>query len=185
MADSRATLKAFFETGDIPTQAQFASLIDSLLSLEDDSNLKNGLKIKSATNGKLQFVYNDTGYEITTDGSSFAESGFIFQPSFVELATNGETVGLFITGGLNENVRLRGNPTSVDPSFFAIGDEANLFITRGLAITEKSLKQIALIPSFDDDADAGTGGLTTGDFYQTTGLGSAPLNAAGIVMLKQ
>lgn len=32
----RATLKSYFETGDIPTQSQFVNLIDSLLSFLDD-----------------------------------------------------------------------------------------------------------------------------------------------------
>lgn len=41
------------------------------------------------------------------------------------------------------------------------------------------------LQAFDDDAAAGTGGLTTGELYQTTGSGAAPLNAAGIVMVKQ
>lgn len=35
MASNRATLKAFFETGDVPTQAQFAALIDGLMSVVD------------------------------------------------------------------------------------------------------------------------------------------------------
>jgi hypothetical protein len=39
------------------------------------------------------------------------------------------------------------------------------------------------LPAYDDDADAAS--LAAGDFYQTTGLGAAPLNAAGIVMVKQ
>ncbi len=44
-----------------------------------------------------------------------------------------------------------------------------------------------LVPkgSFDDNADALTGGLTAGDFYVTTGLGANPLNVAGIVMQVQ
>lgn len=33
---SRTILKAFFETGDVPTEAQFIDLIDSFLSLLDD-----------------------------------------------------------------------------------------------------------------------------------------------------
>ena len=41
------------------------------------------------------------------------------------------------------------------------------------------------IQSFADDADAGTGGLTAGQMYQTDGTGAAPLNVAGIVMIKQ
>jgi len=41
------------------------------------------------------------------------------------------------------------------------------------------------LPSYNDDAAAGVGGLATGQLYQTTGAGAAPLNAAGIVMVKQ
>jgi len=41
------------------------------------------------------------------------------------------------------------------------------------------------IPAYDDDAAAGTAGLLVGDVYQTTGNGAAPLDAAGIVMIKQ
>ena len=40
-------------------------------------------------------------------------------------------------------------------------------------------------PSYDDDAAAGVGGLLEGEFYQTTGSAAAPLNAAGILMIKQ
>jgi len=46
----------------------------------------------------------------------------------------------------------------------------------------ESLSGIGL-PAYDDDAAAS--GLNAGDLYQTTGSGSAPLNAAGIVMVKQ
>jgi len=41
------------------------------------------------------------------------------------------------------------------------------------------------LPSYDDDTSAGVAGLTTGDCYQTTGSGAAPLNVAGILMAKQ
>jgi hypothetical protein len=41
------------------------------------------------------------------------------------------------------------------------------------------------IPSYADDADAGANGLIQGDVYQTNGTGSAPLNIAGIRMIKQ
>lgn len=40
-------------------------------------------------------------------------------------------------------------------------------------------------PFFDDDIAAGIGGLTQGDIYQTTGAAAAPLNAVGILMIKQ
>jgi hypothetical protein len=41
------------------------------------------------------------------------------------------------------------------------------------------------IPAFDDDAAAGVAGLLAGAMFQTTGLGAAPLDAAGILMIKQ
>ena len=44
---------------------------------------------------------------------------------------------------------------------------------------------IGAIAAFNDDVAAGIGGLAAGQLYQTTGLGAAPLNAAGIVMIKQ
>ena len=44
---------------------------------------------------------------------------------------------------------------------------------------------ISNLSAYDDDTAAGVGGLTAGMVYMTTGLGSAPLNAAGILMIKQ
>ena len=41
------------------------------------------------------------------------------------------------------------------------------------------------LPAYNDDAAAGVGGLVAGKLFQTTGAGGAPLNAAGIVMIKQ
>ncbi|MDF1690720.1 MAG: hypothetical protein P1U35_14105 [Cycloclasticus sp.] len=41
------------------------------------------------------------------------------------------------------------------------------------------------LDSFADDAAAGSDGYEAGDLYQTTGTGAAPLNVAGIVMIKQ
>ena len=41
------------------------------------------------------------------------------------------------------------------------------------------------VPAFQDEANAALGGLSTGDLYQTTGTGVAPLNVAGILMVKQ
>lgn len=58
----------------------------------------------------------------------------------------------------------------------------------GTAITIDDVnEQITInnVKSFDDDTAAGVGGLTAGMVYMTTGSGSAPLNAAGILMIKQ
>ena len=41
------------------------------------------------------------------------------------------------------------------------------------------------LPSFADDAAAGLGGIASSRLYQTDGSGAAPLDVAGIVMIKQ
>ena len=42
------------------------------------------------------------------------------------------------------------------------------------------------LPAYKDDSDAGSNGLSTGEYYQTDGTSLAvPLNQAGIVMVKQ
>ena len=51
-------------------------------------------------------------------------------------------------------------------------------------LNAKSLK-LTITPSYADDTAAGVGGLTIGQVYQTSGAGAAPLNAAGILMIKQ
>ncbi|MBN88402.1 hypothetical protein CMO95_02280 [Candidatus Woesearchaeota archaeon] len=41
------------------------------------------------------------------------------------------------------------------------------------------------LPKYQDNAAALAGGLAVGQQYQTNGLGAAPLNVAGIVMIVQ
>ncbi|MBU0612307.1 hypothetical protein KKA39_02815, partial [Patescibacteria group bacterium] len=50
-------------------------------------------------------------------------------------------------------------------------------------LTINGMLNVSVLPAYDDDAGAGGGGLTTGDFYQTTGLGA--IATAGVVMVKQ
>lgn len=52
-------------------------------------------------------------------------------------------------------------------------------------ITQAGQVTIPSLPSYANDAAAGTGGLTQGDLYETDGTGAAPLNVAGILMVKQ
>lgn len=44
---------------------------------------------------------------------------------------------------------------------------------------------LGTIPAYQDNVAALAGGLVPGQLYQTDGLGVAPLNAAGIVMIVQ
>ena len=62
----------------------------------------------------------------------------------------------------------------------------NVSIEQILSVLPTSFASLAFsLPAYDDDAAAAAAGLTTGKLFQTTGLGSGPLNAAGIVMIKQ
>ncbi len=72
---NRATLKSYFNTGDVPTEAQFADLIDSLVSILDDlpleyvalvsqagvGNPPTATVIKNTTGATVSFTYNGVG----------------------------------------------------------------------------------------------------------------------------
>lgn len=78
------------------------------------------------------------------------------------------------------------NPTS---TFFLQRNSANvtsdsLIVTPKFGSTVMNIR-LNLVPAYDDDAAAGVAGLTTGDLYQTTGGGAAPLDVPGLLLLKQ
>ncbi len=52
--NTRAILKSWFETGDNPTQAQFASLIDSFFHLNEDTlTIAKVLNLETALNNRI------------------------------------------------------------------------------------------------------------------------------------
>ena len=77
--------------------------------------------------------------------------------------TAGQTQGTFVVGNGSSSVS-RSDLFKVEPA------------------TDNISMQLA---AYADDAAAGVGGLTAGQLYQTDGTGTAPLNVAGIVMIKQ
>lgn len=65
-AESRTTLKAYFQTGDTPTQAQFANLIDSFYSLVSDFQLLFGTIDQSGTSAPtVNVMFNSLGFTPT------------------------------------------------------------------------------------------------------------------------
>lgn len=160
MADSRTILKAFFETGDIPTEAQFASLIDSLLSLEDNSNLKNGLKIKSQTDGKFQLIIDDNESAITTDGDNFVKPFIIFKTTAIDFEAGGTKLAL----NFNAAASLR---SDFDQELQLMSGNG-----RGIIILKDSgsgLVRVKLdsLETFANNADAIAGGLELKEIYKT------------------
>lgn len=66
-AESRTTLKTFFETADVPTEAQFATLIDSFYSLISDFGILFGTLSQSGTSAPgLTILFNSLGFTPTT-----------------------------------------------------------------------------------------------------------------------
>ncbi len=99
-----------------------------------------------------------TPFSVETDGGAY---GFRFQ--LFDAGQHSATLG---AEGLGNNTFLR------------VDDDTE---TITLAASHIS----APLSAYADDADAGTNGVVTGELYQTDGTGSAPLNVAGIVMIKQ
>lgn len=125
MADNRATLKTFFETGDFPNQAQFAALIDGLMSVEDPDTIK-GIKtfdsniiiadakvIKALSGGgqiNLRSGNVDGQVDLTSDNGGFTEGFFFITPESAELgfSTTGSVVatalGVIISASIPDRI---------------------------------------------------------------------------------
>jgi hypothetical protein len=103
----------------------------------------------------------------TTDGSSTAYFQFDLSQSYISNTdgTTGSDIGLSTGGNISITAYDGVDTTTIE--------------------IQPSSLTLTGIQSFDDDTDAGSGGLTTGMLYQTTGLGTSPLDVAGILMIKQ
>ena len=75
--------------------------------------------------------------------------------------------GDYLTGSKIDNTGVQVNPTK------------NFTVESVVNVVLSSLSQ------YDDNAAAVAAGLGAGQQYQTSGLGAAPLNVAGIVMIVQ
>lgn len=72
------------------------------------------------------------------------------------------------------------NANNATPLIFGNFSSRNVGIG---TITPGSKLSVVGLPVYADDAAAGTGGLSAGDFYQTNGAGA--ITTAGVVMVKQ
>ena len=115
-----------------------------------------------------------------------------------------DTVGVNLTDNATFNTGLQLTPSVTDVVFENSNGKSevtleetgvilkaeDLIVTGGTSgSTEFIVKPVTIqmvnIPAYNDDTAAGVGGLVTGEMFQTTGSGAAPLNAAGILMIKQ
>jgi hypothetical protein len=112
---SKAILKTFFETGDFPTQGQFAAFIDSSLNLLDDRKLL-GLKVYSPTTGYEigdTAIYNSAVYIAIAPATgtfdtakwqqlTFSVGGYTSQAGITAYAGGGQSQAFQLTSEYNK-----------------------------------------------------------------------------------
>lgn len=76
MATSRTNLKTYFETGDTPTEAQFAELIDAYRHVDEPVRIPYGAAIIFKANGNTNLEADEDGdrrERMQADGSLVEE----------------------------------------------------------------------------------------------------------------
>jgi len=119
-------------------------------------------------------VTDTVGYRFNTKDSTSAGANdierFVIENGAAETKSYFDNISVLGVGTPNPDTNYKlhvSGDTKMDGSFTA------------------STMNLKNIPAFQDEANAALGGLSTGDLYQTTGTGVAPLNVAGILMVKQ
>jgi len=108
--ETRNTLKGWFETGDIPTQAQFAALIEGVLNLQDDDykkvpgleNLLNGKASLASVNSLVTQLSALNAQQITDKAELLAAINEVLESSgsgsYTRSSPASRTVGGVTTG---------------------------------------------------------------------------------------
>jgi hypothetical protein len=139
----KAILKTFFETGDFPTQAQFAAFIDSCLNLAEQRNLL-GLKVYAPStvydigdtaiyNGAVYIaIASATG---TFDNSkwqqlTFSVGGYTSQAGITAFAGGGQTSAFQLTSEYNKVDTVATSGDSVKAAS-ASGNKRQVIINNG------------------------------------------------------
>ena len=129
--------------------------------------------------------FASAGYTLVNDAGHRSSINY---RSSVFTGGNSEILGIYNEGynktifTVDGNFGFEWNTDESDSHSFAATPKMILSASGELII--KRLKTTNT-PYFDDDTAAGVGGLVIGQTYQTTGSGAAPLNVAGILMVKQ
>ena len=181
----------------------------SPINIWDNLTIQTGVTINSADNlcninmdfvgvGEISLNYDDTttlatlvcSNGITTYVEDIASGDFAFvsqSNNAISTTFNSSTSLIFDgrTGSTTDSfqlvaegvIKMTGGINAANPSY--------LFIQDGNINLDSIDISLPNIPSYDDDADAATGGLSPGSIYQTTGGGASPLDVPGILMIKQ
>ena len=146
---------------------------------------QSGLRttISTARSYGMDFMLNINGGAAVTD-----TCGFRFSSKDSTIGGANDVERFVIENGAPEtksyfdNISVLGLGTSNPNTNVKLHVSGDTLVSGSFTASTMTLNNV---PAFDDDGAAATGGLTVGDVYQTTGGGAAPLNVAGILMIKQ
>jgi hypothetical protein len=191
------TLSDVLTNGDTMLTTQKIASYAGLASIELDKVGTEGVYALSidGVGGYSKLTLNkstDVTLEIT-DGVD--TSTINITPSLIDILTSNATntaqqtfssnIELNVTDGTNTNFT-QFNIGDTSLSVTDGTDTSTILITpQTITITPGITLNLTSIPTFADDAAATTAGLLINDVYQTDGTGAAPLNVAGILMIKQ
>lgn len=142
---SRAAIKANFQTGDTPTQAQFADLIDSMAHLTEDRNVPNGFAgldqdgdIIGTPVHRYDTINNLRSIVLSDGEIAMADTGDLFRG-------NGSTAGgIFL---ISQPKAYTGGPT-------ALTSHTAYSISIPIRVAKSSIYKIWGVFGFSGDTDA-------------------------------
>lgn len=151
------------------------------------------LFIQDATNNReTQVIEVPMSAQTTTtkdDITNGRQSILVSQPSELSFSINDSGSGNSLTDEANIITNLGWYRNTSGPLYSTSIEQyfsGDFVIQAGASVTiDTPIFKIPQLPPYADDAAAGVAGLVTGDLYQTDGSGAAPLNVAGILMIKQ
>ena len=147
---TRDQIKAYFQTGDVPTQAQYEEFFDSIPFLEDADNTLSGesFQLANGTGGfwtsrlRADEVGKFSGFDAGTENTSVYLTAYDIggDTSDTIVLDAGATNGFLLRANNEEKLKV----TSANVSILGLGDYAN-------------------------DGAAATGGVPVGGLYHSSG----------------
>ena len=160
---------------------------DSSNEVVINTNPNGSIHIGDTAGTTLQIVVAPPTNEFKV-GRVFSNQNFIYANGNSGLVTIGDTDYIF-TGSNMYLDTASGVFTNVVSSMWQVTDTVGTPLIQADTVNNKTIISAAKtsinLQAYSDDTAAGIGGLVTGELYQTDGTGAAPLNVAGIVMIKQ
>lgn len=145
---------------------------------ESNTSGVGALFIEDNTNARVEIRDVDNA-----TGNILSELELVASDNFVTIGTPSNVADKPMLINRNGSSKFRfGTETKNGVTYDAFGPTSG---TSSLGGTSEWVNIFFNPPAYADDAAAGAGGLGSDQVYQTDGTGAAPLNVAGILMVKQ